>query len=75
MHPIVMGIKEGVIKRDAKRQRSPFEDGKYWESTRDDAAFPIYSHGLGNSIRLFPTLSRPAIRDFPQFPTGQQGCL
>jgi hypothetical protein len=72
MHPLGMGTKEEVIKGDAKRQRSPFEDGKYWENTRDDATFPTYSHGLSNFIPLFPTLSRPTIRGFPRFPTGQQ---
>jgi len=74
MRPKNMGTKGRVIKRDAKRQRSPFEDGKYWERTRDDAAFPIYSHGLANSIPLFSTLSRPTIRGFPRFPIAQEAC-
>ena len=69
-----MGIKEGVIKRDAKRQRSPFEDGKHWEKVRPEAEFLTYSHGPNNSIPILPTLSRPTIRGFPTFPADRQEC-
>jgi hypothetical protein len=68
MQPIGVGTNGRVIKRDAKRQRSPFEDGKLWETTRREAAFPTYSHRVANSIPLFPTLFRPTIRGFPRFP-------
>ena len=74
MQPIEVGTKGRVIKRDAKRQRSPFEDGKSWETMRPGAVFPTYSYRATNSIPLFPTLSRPTIRGFPRFPIAQEGC-
>ena len=74
MRPKNMGTKGRVIKRDAKRQRSPFEDGKNPENTRREAAFPTYSHGPANSIPLFSTLSRPTIRGFPRFLIAQEAC-
>ena len=74
MQPIEVGTKGRVIKRDAKRQRSPFEDGKYWEKVRPEAAFLTYSHGPNNSILFLPTLSHPTIRGFPRFPADRQEC-
>ena len=74
MQPIGVGTKGGVIKRDAKRQRSPFEDGRNRESPRQEAAFPTYSYWPANSIPLFSTLSRPTIRRFPRFPIAQEAC-
>jgi len=74
MHPLGMGTKVRVIKGDAKRQRSPFEDGKSWETMRPGAVFPTYSYRATNSIPLFPTLSRPTIRGFPRIPIAQEGC-
>ena len=67
-----MGIKEAVIKRDAKRQRSPFEDGKHREKARPEADFLTSSHGPNNSIPILPTLSHPTIRGFPPFPADRQ---
>jgi len=74
MQPIGVGTKEGVIKRDAKRQRSSFEDGKYWESTRRDAAFLTYSHELTQSLPQLPTFSRAVARNFPRFSAARQEC-
>ena len=74
MYPMKTGAKGSVFMRDAICQRRTFEDGKQWENTRHEAAFPTYSHGPANSIPLFPTLSRPTIRGFPRFPIAQEAC-
>ena len=74
MRPMKSGTGEEVIKEDAIGQRSPFEDAKFWETTRREAAFPTYSYGVSNSIPLFPTLSRPTMRGFPRFPIALEVC-
>ena len=74
MYPMETGAKGSVFMRDAICQRRTFEDGKQWENTRHEAAFPTYSHAGANSIPLFPTLSRPTIRGFPRFPIAQEAC-
>jgi hypothetical protein len=71
MHPIKMGTKGEVIKGDAIGQRSPFEDGNFWETTRRDAAFPGPSHEPSHFIPPSPEFSRAVTRLFPRFPTAR----
>jgi len=74
MYPMKTGAKGSVFMRDAICQRRTFEDGKQWENTRHEAAFPTYSQGLAHFIQLFPNLSCAVPRGFPRFPIAQEAC-